>query len=411
MSAAAAASLPALATREGPSDPGIFARDPLWRCPDTGIWLVESYELVREVLGRPEDFSSKTSLSMLDRKFPAGDVEAIHRDGGCVWARTLQTNDPPGHRRFRALVERVFAAPRVDALDASIRAAIAELLDRWAPGVCFEAVGQFAAPLPLRIIADELGVPRADAPRFKRWSDAAVQAIGLGATREQHLEAARAGVEFQCYFAALLADPARRPEHSLLARIADAAALPATALTLPEQLSLLHTLMIAGHETTGSALASLLRCLARDPALGEAARADPTAGRRLVEDVLRLHAPVQGVFRIVARDTRLGGVTLARGTLLCVRLGAANRDPARFADAAPLSATTSSAAHVSFGAGLHHCVGASLARRELNLALEAVLARFARLELFPDAAPLRYTQSVMTRSLLALPLIGVAHGA
>jgi cytochrome P450 len=255
------------------------------------------------------------------------------------------------------------------------------------------------------VISTQLGVPREDFQSFKRWSDAAIQAIGLGATRDQQLAAAQCGVEFQHYFAALLADPARRPEGSLLDRVAQAAVQPDSALTLPEQLSLLHTLMIAGHETTTSTLGSLLRMLAEQSSLAGAVRADVKLQKRLIEESLRLQAPVQGLFRITTQPMNFGGVELPARSMLCLRLGAANRDPARFAAGDEPDLAGPVAAHLSFGAGIHHCIGAALARRELGIALAALLARFSRFELAPGAAPLQYSASVMTRALRALPLI------
>lgn len=380
------------------------AREP-WRCARTGIWVIESHSLVTDALARPGDFSSKVSLAALDAEFPAAEVEAIYRAGGYPPARTLQTNDPPAHRRFRALVERVFTPSRVEGTVPDIDAACTELLERWPADVPFEAMAGFAVPLPLRVISTQLGVPAEDFRLFKRWSDAAIQAIGLGATHDQQLEAARCGVEFQHYFAALLAEPARRPEGSLIDRVAQAAAQPDSTLTLPEQLSLLHTLMIAGHETTTSTLGSLLRMLAEQPGLAAAAHADPKLQKRLVEEALRLQAPVQGLFRITTRALQFGGVELPARSMVCLRLGAANRDPARFASGGTPDLAGPSAAHLSFGAGIHHCIGAPLARRELGIALAALLARFTRFELAPGAGPLQYSVSVMTRALLALPLI------
>lgn len=384
----------------------------IWQCPRTGIYVIESHALVSEVLSRPADFSSRTSLSQLDAGFPAAEVEAIHRDGGCVWTRTLQTNDPPSHRRFRALVERVFTASKVDAMAPEIATACKELLAQWRAGEPFDAMAGFAVPLPLRVISGQLGVAASDMHLFKRWSDAAIRAIGLGATRDEHLEAARCGVEFQRYFSEVLLDASRRPEGSLVDRVARAAEQPESALSLPEQLSLLHTLMIAGHETTTSTLGSLMLCLAEQPGLGAAARADPKVLKRLIEEVLRFHAPVQGLFRITTRALALGGRELPARALLSVRLGAANRDPVRFGpDAARLSLEIAAAGQLSFGAGLHHCIGAGLARRELAIALQLLLDRFERLELAPGARPLAYSRSVMTRALLSLPIIGHHHVA
>jgi cytochrome P450 len=266
------------------------ASAPLWRCARTGIWVAETHALVNAVLTNPADFSSKVTLTGLDAGFPGGEVEAIYRAGGAPWTRTLQTNDPPDHRRFRALVERVFTPSKVEGMAEGIARHCAQLLEAWTRGVRVDAMDAFAIPLPLLVIAEQLGVPAEDRAHFKRWSDAAIQAIGLGATREEHLEAARCGVEFQQYFTPILADPQRRPDGSLVDRVALAAAQPDTPLTLPEQLSLLHMLMIAGHETTTSTLGSLLVLLADRPDLAAAARSDARLQKRLIEEVLRLAA-------------------------------------------------------------------------------------------------------------------------
>ena len=373
------------------------------------MYVVESYALVKEVLAKPSLYSSKVSLSLLDAAFPAEEVAAIFRAGGVVWTRTLQTNDPPDHKRFRVLVEKVFNFRRVEDLDRGIRATVEDLVWSVAAGETFDAVARWAVPLPLRIISEQLGVRAADFWDFKRWSDAAIHAIGLGATREQHVHAAHCAVEFQRYFVPILADHHQRPAGSLVALIADAAADPAAPFTLAEQLSLLHLVMIAGHETTTSTLASLLCVLAEDPSLLARVRGAPLHQRRLVEDVLRLHAPVQGLFRVTTAATVLGDIPLPTRAVVSLRLGAANRDPARFAETYGLAESTQSAAHLSFGLGLHHCVGAPLARRELEVALDVISHRFARLTLAIPVTQLTYTQSVMTRSLLTLPLTGTFH--
>lgn len=377
-----------------------------WRCSVTGTWVVESHALVSAALANPADFSSKVTLTALDAGFPAAEVDAIYRAGGLPWARTLQTNDPPDHRRFRALVERVFPPSRVDAMSDGIALHCGRLLQAWPPGTVVDAMRDLAVPLPLRIICEQLGVPDADLGAFKRWSDAAIRAIGLGASRDEHLEAARCGVEFQRYFMPLLADPGRRPAGTLVDRIAQAGGRDEAALSLAEQLSLLHTLMIAGHETTTSTLGSLLLRLAEDPALPARLRAEPPLRRRLVEEVLRLASPVQGLFRVTTRELEFGGVVLPARARVCLRLGAANRDGSRFAASDALDLAGPPAAHLAFGVGVHHCIGAALARRELAVALDALLERFARWEIPAAARPLRWSRSVMTRSLLALPIIG-----
>jgi cytochrome P450 len=129
----------------------------------------------------------------------------------------------------------------------------------------------------------------------------------------------------------------------------------------------------------------------------------------VVEDVLRVHAPVQGLFRVTTAATVLGGMSLPSRAVVSLRLGAANRDPARVGELQSRAESTPSAGHLSFGFGLHHCVGAPLARRELEVALDVISGRFARLMLAIPVTQLTYTRSVMTRSLLTLPLIGTFH--
>jgi len=392
------------ADRAGESRPGVWSDAPLWQCGRTGVWVVESHGLVKEVLAAPAHYSSKTTLSLLQPDFPAAEVEAIYRSGGVLWTRTLQTNDPPAHRRFRSLVERVFTASRVEAMVPGIEAIVAALLAAWREGAVVDVAEALSVPLPLRVIAAQLAVAEGELAALKRWSDSAISAIGLGATREEHLAAAHCGVEFQQFMLQRLRAPAELPSGTLVALVA--AAGVEEEFTEAEQLSLLHQLMIAGHETTTSTLSSALYCLATESSLLERVHAEPTGVRRLVEDTLRLHAPVQGLFRVTTGPVTLGGQVLPSRAVLALRLASANRDAARFADNQLLSSTTSSAAHLSFGLGLHHCIGATLAKRELQVALSAVVARFTRLELAVPAESLEYTRSLMTRSLLRLPLAG-----
>ena len=401
---ATAFALADFADQAGESRPAVWSDAPLWQCGRTGVWVVESHGLVKEVLADHTLYSSKTTLSLLQPDFPAAEVEAIYRSGGVLWTRTLQTNDPPSHLRFRALVERVFTASRVEAMVPGIEAIVADLLAAWPEGEVVDVAEAVSVPLPLRVIAGQLAVAESDLGALKRWSDSAISAIGLGATRLEHLVAAHCGVEFQQFMLQRLRAPAELPPGTLVALVA--AAGVEEGFSEAEQLSLLHQLMIAGHETTTSTLSSALYCLATVPTLLERVSAEPTGVRRLVEDTLRLHAPVQGLFRVTTSPVTLGGHDLPSRAVLALRLASANRDPACFADNQLLSPTTSSAAHLSFGLGLHHCIGATLARRELQVALSAVVARFARLKLALPTESLEYTRSLMTRSLLRLPLSG-----
>ena len=336
----------------------------------------------------------------------ASEVEAIYRGGGCLWARTLASNDPPDHRRFRSLVERIFTSAKVSAIESAVRALAGELLDSWPEGIAFDGISCFASPLPLRIIARELGVPEEDAGNFKRWSDAALATLSLHATADDHLGWARSGVEFQQYFGRLLDNPELQPEGSLLQLVAAQARRPEFAFSRAEQLSLLHTLMIAGHETATATLGEMLLVLAREPRWLAEMREGVQLHRRFIEEILRLAAPAQGLFRIAARDTNLGGLSIPARSVLSLRFAAANRDPGRFPEPATIRLDRPAVPpHLAFGAGIHFCIGAPLARRELLVALEQLADRFERIELAVPQESLRYTQSVTTRGLLALPIV------
>ena len=399
----------ALAERNGRADARPGTGRAIWRCPETGVWVVESYALIMDAVGRPAEFSNKYSLSLLDPGFPAAEVEKIYREGGCLWARTLSANDPPDHRRFRALVERIFSGAKVNAIEPFVRETSRELLAGWPDGAEFDAMAGYAVPLPTRVIARELGVAREDGHRFNRWSDAAVGTLSLNSTRDSHLEAARAGVEFQAYFGARLDDPGLRPPGSLIDLVARTAQEPdaeqGAAITRAEQLGLLHTLMIAGHETTAATLGEMLRRLASEPATWDALRESDGARRRYVEETLRLAAPAQGLWRITTREVELRGETIPKRSVVSLRFAAANREDARFPDPEAVRLDRPAVpAHLTFGAGIHHCIGASLARRELLVALQELVTTFRSLELAVPEAALRYTRSVTTRGLVALPL-------
>lgn len=400
------ATLPELAERGAGMAPPPAAGHDVWRCAATGVYVVESYALVVEAAARTEEFSSRYSLSLLDPGYPAAEVEAIYRAGGCLWARTLNANDSPDHRRFRALVERIFTARKVDAIEPYVRETSAALLRAWPEGEIVDAMAAYALPLPTRVIARELGVAQSDSPRFRAWSDAAVGTLSLASTREDHLAAARAGVEFQAYFGARLDDATLRPAGSLLELVATATAdAGAPPFTRAERLSLLHTLMIAGHETTAATLGEMLRRLALDATVWPELRASEAVQRRYVEEMLRLAAPAQGLFRVTTRAVVLGGVEIPARSLVSLRFAVANRDAARFEAPDDVRLDRPAVpAHLAFGTGIHHCIGAALARRELLVALQDVLAAFEALELAVPDATLRRTRSVTTRGLLALPL-------
>lgn len=362
---------------------------PVHEVPQMGFHIVASYDLIQEVLADPATYSSQSGpgLQFLDHKDE--ELTAILRDS-YPQRDTLLTLDPPEHKRFRSLVNRAFSARRVAGMEDNIREIASGLIDEFLSGprdssgaVSVEFVSQFAVPLPLTVIADALGVSRNDMADFKRWSDDAVAPLGGMISRERRLECARSQVEFQQYFAARLAERRAAPRDDILsdlisAHVAtpDAEDQPYRALDTAEMLSILNQILVAGNETTANMLGSALLLLLEHPQHMAALRADPAQIGGMVEEALRLESPVQGLFRLTTRETKLGDVDLPSGARLVLMYASGNRDACQFAQPEAFQLDRDEpTTHLAFGRGEHFCLGAALARLEGSIAFEELLRR------------------------------------
>ena len=391
------------------------AQQPVFRVPGHGFYLVTRYDDVVAATRDTETFSNRFHSPglALGRGSEAiqAELESILA-GGYPRTPTLLTNDPPAHTRFRRLVSRAFTPRRVASWTAEIDRLCDELIGRFAGRGSVELVSEFAVPLPIGVIADALGVPRDMQPTFRRWTDDSTDLIGADVTDERRLAAARGLVEFQHYFAAALDDRRRAPRDDFLTDLVQASVdgdeegLDDTRpLDTPEMLSILHQLLVAGNETTTTLLAESMRLLIGDPAeyARVAADTDGVHTADVVEETLRLCAPAQGMFRIVTRDTVLGGVEIPAGATAILMYASANRDAAQWPDGDRFCPGRAGVRHhVSFGSGIHYCIGAALSRAEAR----AALPRLCRA--MPDprlpTTPLDYKPSFVLRGLRSLPL-------
>ncbi len=378
---------------------------PVYRVPGADFMIVSRFEDVLHVLRHPEIFSSKSGPGL--RSQPDEELLAIMRQGWMP-VNTLLTNDPPAHSRYRALVNKAFSARRVASLEPSITAIATDLIDRFIDDRRVELVAQFAVPLPLTVIADALGVDRADMDRFKRWSDDSVAPLGGFLTREREIECARSIVEFQHYFAERLEERRTNPRDDILTDLLNAhiglegeAARP---LTMAEMLSILQQLLVAGNETTTNLIASGMMLLARDPNLQAQLRREPERISNFVEEALRLESPVQGLFRQAVVDTEIGGTPVPAGTRLLLSYASANRDETRFSDADRVVLDREMPEdHLAFGRGIHFCLGAALARLEANVAFRLLLQRLDNIRT-TEENDFTHVPSVILRGLKALHL-------
>jgi cytochrome P450 len=413
-----------LATRFDPFDPSVLAdpypyyswmrrQTPVFKVPGKDLYLITRHEDITTALADPETFSNQfvsPGLALGQGSPEIQDELAAIRARGYPVIPTLLTNDPPSHTRYRRLVSRAFTPRRVASWQPSIERLTDELIDQFAPAGGVELVSEFAIPLPVRVIADALGVPRQRQRDFRRWTEDATSSIGADASDERRLQAARGLVEFQHYFAAELEDRRREPRDDLLtdllqARIDDDNEVEdKRPLDVPEMLGIIQQLLVAGNETTTSLIADAMLMLIPHPLERARVVDEPGYVAAVVEEALRLTAPAQGMFRIVVRDTVVGGVTIPAGATAVLMYASANRDEDQYDDAERFCPSRDNVRHhLTFGGGIHYCVGAALTRAETQVAIGQLCRRLINPAL-DDAYPLTYKPSFILRGLQALHL-------
>lgn len=386
-------------------DAALREREPVRYVPAYDAWVVSRAADVEAALARPDLYSNRFGRVIRGRDRLPEEARRILAQG---WPAvdTLFTTDPPDHRRFRRLVTRAFSVRRVQQMAAGIAALAGELLDACLAGPQVEWVSAFAVPLPLTIIADQLGVPRADLGRMKRFSEGVVTELSRLADPADQVAAARLVVEFQHYFHERIVARRRAPSDDLLSDLVGAHVEDERPLDDAELLMMLQQLLVAGNETTTNALSALALLLAERQDLQARLRAEPDLVPGLVEEVLRLESPIQGMWRVTTQAVELAGTALPAGALVMLRYVAANHDPARHPEPGTADPARPDARdHLAFGAGIHYCIGAALARTELTLSAELLLARTANVRLAESQGPPTRRPHVLIRGLDALRLV------
>jgi cytochrome P450 len=356
-----------------------------------GIWLVTRYADVSSVL-RDERFSAaKPELFQAE---PGGALDRMI-------ARSMLMLDPPDHTRLRTLVLKAFTPRVVESLRPRIQGIVDARLDAVRAAGAIELIADLAAPLPVIVIAELLGVPAADRGEFKRWGDdLAVLAdgtIALGGLAQ----AERSAWELEAYLDAVFAARRVQPRDDLISALV-AAQDQQQRLDHDELIAICMLLLIAGHETTTNLIGNGILALLRHPDQLARLRSDPGLLGNAVEELLRWDSPVQLTSRTAKEDLELGGKRIRKGDEVDVILGAANRDPEQFPDPDRLDVARPDPRPLSFGHGIHFCLGASLARLEGQIAIGTILRRLPDLALATDDVSWR--PGFVLRGLAALPL-------
>jgi cytochrome P450 len=317
-------------------------------------------------------------------------------------APTLVSSDPPVHTRLRRLVSRAFSPARIRAMEPRIRQIAAELLDRVAELGAFEVMEDFAVPLPVRIIAEMLGVDPANYQQFREWSNTLIDSSnrsGPGAPMAPNIR--RAFIELRDYFGVEIERRRRTPGDDLISLLV-AAHDEAEALSADELMGFVILLLIAGNETTTNLIGNGMLALARNPDQLELLARNPDLLPSAIEEMLRYDSPVQSTLRVAKSDTEVGGTSVPAGALMFTLVGAGNRDPAQFPEPDRFDVAREPNDHLAFGEGIHFCLGASLARLEAQVAFSEVLARFSHFRLANPGVKLQYRGSFFVRGLTEL---------
>ena len=373
--------------------------------PALNIHVVTRYDLVRQALRDTKTFSSKFDAFLNKSRellFASAPPEVQQKlieinERMLLLPPTMLTLDEPEHTRYRSLVSRLFSGSVIRKGEATVQAVVERNIDNLLNAPKDEAgrrqadfMSAFAFGVPLRIIGDRLGVPEADRPLFDEAATAAAAALRiLPLTPEQMLHRAELAVALQKLLIALIDARRKNPEDDLITILANSRLEDEDRLlTHAEALSILQQFLVAGHETTTSAFGWGMLLLCRKPELQEEIRGDAGLIRTFVEEALRMEAPVQGLPRLVTEDTELGGVPLPAGSMVFLSFAAANRDERQFErpDHADIH-RPKAGMQLAFGAGIHFCIGAPLARQELNLGFTTLLDRFEGFRLAEGASP------------------------
>jgi cytochrome P450 len=387
---------PAVVADPYPAFAAARAQAPVQWHDGLGLWLAFTHAECNAVLR-----DRRLGRIWRDRE-PAerfGSFNLIHRNA-------LLEMEPPDHTRLRRLVSAAFARGHVERLRPWVRQLAGDLVDglveRSGGTEPVDVLSGMAEELPVAVIAELLGVPHADRPLLRPWSNAIVKMYEYGRTAAVEDAAEHAADQFVTYLRGLAAERRRAPGEDLLSHLVTVRDAEGDRLTEDELVTTCILLLDAGHEATVNVSGNGLSALLEHPDQLQRLREDPGLLPTAVEELMRFDSPLQLFERTATADVEVGGVTVREGQKVAALLGAANRDPAVFAAPETLDVGRADNPHITFGAGVHFCIGAPLARVELQASFGALLGRTSRLEL---GVPARRRPEFVIRGLAELPVV------
>jgi cytochrome P450 len=399
---------------------------PVWQDPVTGMWTLTRYDDIRAALLDPERFTNRIGNSagatergvrpedaekarqLLEAAAVDRRIQELYEEKGWPTCPTLSGLDEPKHMQLRRLFDHAFRPGRVRDLDPFVETLANDLFDAFGDNGACEWVGQFAIPLPLYVIGRQMGVPDADMPQIKAWTDAWVARLGLNQTPEERIWSAEQEIEAQHYFQKRYAEKRAEPDSSLLSELVNNQVKEWGRHLTDNELhsEMMADLFVGGAETTTNALSGGVMLLIQNPGIWAKVKADQDRYLEpFIEEVLRLESPVQCLLRETACDIELHGVTIPEGAIVAIRFAAANRDERRYENPTDFDLDRKNPrGHLAFGTGTHHCLGAPLARRELYYGFKVLFERVHEMWFIEGENDFHYQPNYFLRSLKHLSI-------
>ena len=386
--------------------------DPVHHDPKLDSWLITRHEDIAFVQSDPITFSvNKGYHTQQARGMQAEYQEILRTEGGGYFPDAIMS-DPPYHTRIRKLMESAFTAHRVKDLEPRITAVVSELLDSVADKGTANAVKDIAVPLTIRVIVEQLGLDHGMEDKISRWSVAVTAQIGRMQDREQMLDHARQICDLQHYLIGKMKAREENPGEDMISDIVHSE-LPnpdgtTDKLTFAEAVSLIRAMLIAGNDTTATAIGNLFFLMATRPEIAEKLKEVAEDDRKLsrfVEELMRLEPPVRALSRMTTKEVVIGGTTVPEGAHLLLVYGSGNDDETVFPDPRNFDLERPNLGrHVAFGGGPHRCVGIALARMEVKVMAREIVRRLDDIKLAIPVEEVRYVPTVATRTIESLPI-------
>ena len=365
-------------------------RDPVHRSELVHGWVLSRYDEIDAVLRDHERFGNDSRKSATPLEIAVNEFEP-----------SILFLDPPDHTRLRAIVSRGFTRGTIEAWRRRTEQLVDQLLDEIGDAPRFDVMERFANRLPTLVIAEMLGVPAEDYPRFRAWSEIVARTIEPVMQPHELREAHVARDALRDYFAEIVEQRRREPREDLVSVLVSAEE-NGRSIAHEELLTMLILLLVAGNETTTNLIGNGLLALLRHPDELAWLRAHPDEAEPAIEELLRFDSPVQVNGRTALVDVEIGGRSIRRGQPVILLIGSANRDPRAFSEPDRLDLARGAKSHLAFGRGIHHCLGAPLARLEAQVALPRLIERFPSMRLADPDPPFKDT--VVLRGLRRLPV-------